>query len=233
VSYYVAPSLEQLLAEVNARWPKRDKTSDGALGDAAHNARKSDHNPDYDDGGVIRARDFDEDLQGSTTPYPHFQTGRGADPLVQELLARCRSGAEKRVAYIIYEGKIYSATYGWVANDYSGVNAHGHHAHISIKHGDQYENDRSLWLPEEEDDMPLNETDKDFIRAVVDNRIDDIAKAVINTKLVDDPNDPNDDADGRLLVSAAVMLRRNLIALNELTTKVDMLINMSTEPPTP
>jgi hypothetical protein len=162
-SWYVAPSLEQLLREVNARWPDRDKTSDGALGNLSHQATKSDHNPDWDDGGVVRARDIDEDLQGSSTPYPHFQTGRGADPLVQELLARCRSGAEKRIAYLIYEGRIFSATYDWVANPYYGVNAHGHHAHISIKHGDRYENDRSLWLPEGEDDMALSDADIDRI----------------------------------------------------------------------
>jgi hypothetical protein len=158
-TWYVAPSLEQLLREVNARWPNRDKTSDGALGNLSHQATKSDHNPDWDDGGVVRARDVDEDLQGSSTPYPHFQTGRGADPLFQELLARCRSGAEKRVAYLIYEGKIYSATYGWVANDYFGANFHGHHLHVSIKHGDIYENDRSEWLPNEEEDMALSDAD--------------------------------------------------------------------------
>lgn len=43
--WYLAPSLAQLRAEVNARWPKRSKASDGTIGDRAHSARTSDHNP--------------------------------------------------------------------------------------------------------------------------------------------------------------------------------------------
>ena len=146
MAYYVAPSLQQLLAEVNEQYPKRDKTSDGALGNASHQATKSDHNPDYDSGGVIRARDIDEDLQGSKTPYPHFNTGRGVDPVFREILERCRSGEEDRVEYLIYEGKIYRRKARFAAEDYDGVNAHDHHLHVSIRHGKAYENDRSLWL---------------------------------------------------------------------------------------
>jgi hypothetical protein len=39
-----------LRAQVNKRWPTREKASDGWIGDRAHASRKSDHNPDGVDG---------------------------------------------------------------------------------------------------------------------------------------------------------------------------------------
>lgn len=132
-SWTLAPSAQALLKQVNARWPGRDRTSDGMLGNAAHAASKSDHNPDPRFSNRVHAIDVDEDLQGRTGDYPHFNTGRGCDPLFRFLLDRCRSGKEKRISYLIYEGRIYSRTYGWTEKSYSGVNAHDHHLHVSFR----------------------------------------------------------------------------------------------------
>lgn len=144
-SYHVAPSLQKLLAEVNAAYPNRDKSSDGALGDAAHRARRtSDHNPDYSAGGVIRARDFDEDLNGRRGSSS-FQPGDNVRELRERLLERCRSGAENRVYYLISERKIYQWKNGYAPRPYSGPNAHDHHLHVSIRAGRKYENDESSW----------------------------------------------------------------------------------------
>src|SRR5690606_29069239 len=60
MSYYLAPSLVKLRDLINQNWPNRDKSSDGWIGDPSHQARKSDHNPDYSAGGVVRAIDVDE-----------------------------------------------------------------------------------------------------------------------------------------------------------------------------
>ena len=46
--------------QVNKRWVRRDKRSDGWLGDAAHKARVSDHNEDSR--GLVHALDIDADL---------------------------------------------------------------------------------------------------------------------------------------------------------------------------
>ena len=44
-AWIVAPSLDALLAQLNALAPGRSRASDGSIGDAAHAARTSNHNP--------------------------------------------------------------------------------------------------------------------------------------------------------------------------------------------
>lgn len=119
MSYYLARSLSKLREQVNERWPKRDKASDGWIGDAAHNARKSDHNPDYADGGVVRALDIDKD-------------GINVDELLKVVV-----GADW-VAYVIWNRRIWTHAKGW--QPYTGTNGHTAHVHISIRHTKAAEN---------------------------------------------------------------------------------------------
>jgi hypothetical protein len=131
MSWYIAPSLLKLTEEVNARmapptWPTTS-VGDGAVGDTSHQARPSDHNPDYNDGGVVRAVDIG--IQG-----------RDARAILNEVIG------DPRVWYVIHRSRIYSRTYGWAANHYSGSNPHNHHIHISIRHGREFENDRRDWF---------------------------------------------------------------------------------------
>lgn len=113
MSYRLAASLVKLRSQVNDRWPNRDKKSDGWIGDASHNARKSDHNPDWSSGGVVRALDLDKD---------------GID--VEELLNAVVG--EPRVAYVIWNRRIWTHAKGW--QPYSGSNPHTGHVHVSIRH---------------------------------------------------------------------------------------------------
>lgn len=127
MSGYVAPALEQLRREVNTKWPNRDKTSDGGVGDTSHAARKSDHNPDWANGGVVRARDFDKD-------------GIDVDRLLLSLIG------SPRIAYVIWNRRIWQnpAVYkngGW--QPYTGSNPHDKHIHVSIRRG--YENGTQPW----------------------------------------------------------------------------------------
>lgn len=115
MSYYLAPSLKQLRDEIDAAHPGRDKKSDGWIGDSAHNARKSDHNPDYASGGVVRAIDVDVS---------------GID--VNKLMAVLKS--DSRVNYFIYNHSIYGAS-SFAKRRYNGSNPHVQHIHVSIKHG--------------------------------------------------------------------------------------------------
>lgn len=120
MTYYLAPSLKQLRDEINAAHPNRDKASDGWIGDPSHQARVSDHNPDYADGGVVRAIDVDKD-------------GIDVAKLMQVLKG------DSRVNYFIFNGKIYGAS-KFAARTYTGTNKHTKHIHISIKHSQSAEN---------------------------------------------------------------------------------------------
>lgn len=125
----LAPCLVQLRAEFNACNPNRDKSSDGWIGDTAHQSSKSDHNPDKR--GVVHAIDVDE-----TGPWD----GESFSTKIERLRLRCKSGAEKRITYIIYEGHICSAIDNWRWRDYSGANPHDKHAHVSCSYTLSHEN---------------------------------------------------------------------------------------------
>lgn len=117
---------QQLRLQVDDCFPDRDRTSDGWIGDSRHSARSSDHNPDEQ--GIVRAIDIDRDLSGKAKP-----------DLMPDLADQIRYAAksDKRIAYIIFNGKIASgkSLWRWVA--YRGINPHVKHCHISFtKKGD-------------------------------------------------------------------------------------------------
>lgn len=115
----VANSLDKLLSQINAKWPNRDKSSDGSIGDAAHASRSSDHNPWVDD-GVVTARDFTHD------PARGFDSYAFAEHL--------RQTKDPRIKYVISNRRIFSSeTSPWVWRPYNGQNPHDHHVHVSVK----------------------------------------------------------------------------------------------------
>jgi hypothetical protein len=120
-----------LVNEVDARWPNRDKASDGTIGDAAHASRDSDHNAwvIVNGVGVVRARDIDEDLDGQKA-----DTGKDAGILFEHLLKLAKAGDPRLNGggYLIYESRIYSEKGNWVSRPYNGPNAHKKHIHISF-----------------------------------------------------------------------------------------------------
>lgn len=117
-----ARSLDTLLAEVNKHAPKRNKASDGGLGDPAHAARVSDHNPNR--AGVWRARDF-------TSDAAH---GLPGDYLAEHLAMKLgKHPAAGSGAYVIWERRIISTdrrSEGW--RPYKGDNPHTKHVHLSV-----------------------------------------------------------------------------------------------------
>lgn len=124
--YYLAPALVQLRNEINAEHPERDKSSDGWIGDPSHAARVSDHNPDWPDGGVVRALDVDKD---------------GVD--TNKLLAIAIR--DPRIEYVIWNGFIYRRATGFKKEVYTGSNKHTGHMHLSSRHGKGYEDDTRAW----------------------------------------------------------------------------------------
>jgi len=119
---------QQLREQFDDSFPDRDRTSDGWIGDLRHSARPSDHNPDPKT-GVVRAIDVDRDVFGSAKP--------DLMPDIADQLRLAAKAGEKRIAYVIFNGRIASSRLGWRWRKYSGSNPHNAHCHVSFtKQGD-------------------------------------------------------------------------------------------------
>jgi hypothetical protein len=119
MKYFLSKSAETLRKQINASFPDRDKRSDGWIGDARHSATKSDHNPCVST-GAVRAIDVDSDLGGAAN---------NAYYLANQL--RLLGKTDKRISYVIYNGKIASRIMFWKWRKYSG-DPHTSHIHISF-----------------------------------------------------------------------------------------------------
>jgi peptidoglycan hydrolase-like protein with peptidoglycan-binding domain len=115
----LAGSLIQLRTEVNAVAPNRSKASDGAIGNAAHAASRSDHNPQQD--GVVCALDVTHD------------PANGAD--CHAWAERVRTSGQPCLKYVIFAGRIASVTRGLEWRAYTGSNPHTSHMHVSVGRG--------------------------------------------------------------------------------------------------
>jgi len=113
---------QQLRLQVDDSYPDRDRTSDGWIGDTRHQARPSDHNPDEQ--GIVRAIDIDRDLSGKAKP--------DLMPDLADQLRLCAKRGDKRISYIIFNGRIASSKKAWAWRPYDGVNKHNHHCHVSF-----------------------------------------------------------------------------------------------------
>ena len=104
------PAAIAVLRQATAHFPKRKKASDGLLPSAAHVHQNpnSDHNSGY-------AVDITHD------------SVNGVDCAI----AYVELQKDKRVKYLIFNGKIWSKEKG--SRDYTGSNKHHKHLHISIK----------------------------------------------------------------------------------------------------
>ncbi|RKF24144.1 hypothetical protein [Micromonospora globbae] len=147
--YYLAPSLAVLRAEINQRWPHRDKASDGWIGDTRHQAGKSDHNPNAR--GSVNAIDVDKD---------------GVD--VAAIIAAVERHPSTH--YWIFNRQIADRDDGWRRRPYSGENPHDKHLHVSIRQSRTAEQDQRPWGLLE-DDMDRAEFLAHFRAAIADDSI--------------------------------------------------------------
>jgi len=118
---------QQLRLQVDDSFGDRDRQSDGWVGDVRHASRPSDHNPDEQ--GIVRAIDIDRDLSGKAKP--------DLMPDLADQIRLCAKSGDKRISYIIFDGRIASSKKAWAWRPYDGINKHNHHCHISFtKKGD-------------------------------------------------------------------------------------------------
>jgi hypothetical protein len=153
---YLVKCLATLRAEFNALSPNRDKGSDGWIGDAAHQAETSDHNPRPD--GRVLALDID-----STGPWP-----APFGDMVESLRG------DSRLEYVIWNRRIASRSQGWTWRTYTGTSdPHTGHAHFSARHDLTGNTSTAPWGLE------------DFDMELSDDQIAKIAAAVWQYRLTD------------------------------------------------
>jgi hypothetical protein len=175
----LVPCLATFRAELNTLAPARDKRSDGWIGDTAHQLEVSDHNPD-ETGSVpihdadkineVHAVDVDKDLRESDLTM---------ETVVQFLLGRCRAGTEKRLRYMIYNGRIWEASNDWRMRIYTGTNPHDQHAHLSASYVTTLEVDTRSWHLEE---IPVSLTaaDKAWISGEIKTNVRTIVNEIVS-----------------------------------------------------
>lgn len=121
-------SLKALLHQINTLAPGRIKTSDGTIGDIAHQQRNSDHNPWVLDTatniGVVTAMDITHDAQHKCD--------------CNVLAASLQNNKDERIKYVIWNRQIMNSlpvndSPAWSWRPYNGANPHNKHIHISVK----------------------------------------------------------------------------------------------------
>jgi hypothetical protein len=116
-----APACRKGLNDATARWPNRSKISDGIMGDAAHQKRKSDHN------------------QGNAFDVTHDpRVGCDGDVIAAIAL---RDPRTKMVIWNRRKWDFERGDKGW--KPYKGENPHTKHCHVSI--WDRSRNDKRPW----------------------------------------------------------------------------------------
>ena len=114
---------QQLREQFDDSFPDRDRRSDGWVGDLRHQSRSnSDHNPDKN--AIVHAIDVDRDVSGTAKP--------DLMPDIADQIRLAAKAGDKRISYIIFNGRIASSRMGWRWRKYSGINPHKHHCHISF-----------------------------------------------------------------------------------------------------
>jgi peptidoglycan hydrolase-like protein with peptidoglycan-binding domain len=131
-SWFLAPCLAQLRDEVDAAFPRRSKKSDGTIGDAAHSARTSQHNPN----------DMNDDVpNGAVTAIDITATNAALRAAVLKAAI-----GHPNCWYVINNEKIWSSTYDWEEQEYTGTNPHTDHIHVSCKQTAKAVKSTRSWL---------------------------------------------------------------------------------------
>lgn len=109
---------------INIKWPQRPRGNDGWIGDAAHQARNSDHNPNKRD--TVDAVDIDSRPIGPTPIHK---------PTVIASMIMHPS-----THYVIHSGRIMDADDKFMPHKYTGTNMHETWIHDSIRQSGLAEN---------------------------------------------------------------------------------------------
>jgi hypothetical protein len=171
--------LQNLRRQIDAEFPTRDHASDGWIGDAAHQAKTSGHNPD-DTPGSRPAWDGDTDGKPEVRAWdmdsdPLRAAGVDAQDVVDHV--RALPGVSQVLRYMIFNRKIYHSRVGFTPAVFDGA-PHTEHIHFEGAWSNAADNNTTF-------DYQLGDLmaiDYDKIRAIVREEItaqrDDIVRDV-------------------------------------------------------
>lgn len=138
-----APSCIKALKDATLRWPKRNRASDGMIGDAAHQTRKSDHNLGnafdltHDPKNGVDCEKLSRDVIWDSRVTYVIWNRKIAHR--EKLLLRLRRAADEDCTYRYYVEPNYEPVW----EDYLGPNPHTKHMHVSISSDSR--DDLSAW----------------------------------------------------------------------------------------
>jgi hypothetical protein len=151
MGWVVDKGILRLREQLDAAYPNRSHASDGTIGDAAHSARDSDHNPESP------APAGNPNYQVDAGDFTH-DPAHGAD--MGEVSEAIRQSKDRRVKYVICNRRIFYGTreaerngckaFVWYA--YHGVDPHTNHMHVSVE--DDTHDQAQDWQIGIGDDMP-------------------------------------------------------------------------------
>jgi hypothetical protein len=156
MAWRVAKSLLGMRDQFNASYPRRNRSSDGTIGDAKHATRSSDHNPWVKDGktGIVTALDITHD------PANGVNTHQIADYL--------RVKRDPRIKYVISNHRIWSSVqspFTW--RKYTGSNPHVNHMHVSVHSQKSHYDSEKPWDLFAVNPVPPVDPDSPAVRPLV------------------------------------------------------------------
>lgn len=131
----LAPTLGALRRELVGAYPAVPGRLYGTIGDAAHQTRKSDHQPDQR--GYVRALDI-----------PNVEHDGPPCEWLARLLRLVGEGGSQRLnpgGYVIWNRKIASDESRWAWKPYTGENPHTGHLHVSCSRLPQFYSNPAPW----------------------------------------------------------------------------------------
>jgi len=140
--WQLAGCLVRLFDDADRYAPRRSRISDGTIGDVAHQARRSDHNPDSN--RFVCAADLTHDPVG----------GFDAWQVAQTIAQNVHAGIETRVVYLIsgdpavLGDQIFHRVAGvwqWNAHPHTNGSHRNHHLHVSCTHDQPGRDDQARW----------------------------------------------------------------------------------------
>lgn len=131
MAWVLTRALAGLFAAFDLRFPGRDRTTDGAVGNDEHAERVSGHNPDDTPGVRAEYSDADSKPEVRSIDVDNGLDGQGAGTMRAVIAAILATPADRaRLKYVIYETTIWSRNTNWEPHPYTGT-PHWGHAHFS------------------------------------------------------------------------------------------------------